>query len=68
MFFFIFGVGPHVEQTGHGEYRTCPRCNNHTRWIRVRRKQRFTLFFIPIMSWGAQEFEQCTICGEALDA
>ena len=26
MFFFIFGLGPHQEQTGHGEHRTCPRC------------------------------------------
>lgn len=64
MFFFIFGVGPHLQEQGQGALRTCPRCHNQTRWLRVRQVQRFSLFFIPIVSWGGRDFEQCGICGE----
>jgi len=64
--FFLFGFGQHLKELGRGEYRTCPRCNNHTQWQRMEISQRFTLFFIPIISWGKKRMQQCTICGESL--
>lgn len=63
--FFIFGFGPHIEAKGHGEYRTCPRCNNHTRWLLVEQCNRFSLFFIPVISFSRKRLEQCSICGES---
>ncbi|MCP4293413.1 MAG: zinc-ribbon domain-containing protein [bacterium] len=68
MMFFIFGIGPHMKPLGSGEYRTCPRCNNHTRWQKVESCQRFSLFFIPVISWGKNQVEQCSICGEVVSS
>ena len=62
--FFLFGIGQHLKDLGPGHFQTCPRCGNHTRWQRVEISQRFTLFFIPVFSWGKKLVEQCTVCGE----
>lgn len=64
----IFGVSDKREDLGPGQTRTCPRCGNTTVWARILTSRRFTLFFIPIIRWGRQELEVCTICGEAVRA
>ena len=66
MFFLIFGAGKHVKVLGVGEYRSCPRCNNHTQWQKVEESTRVSLFFVPVVSWGKKSFERCGICGHEI--
>jgi hypothetical protein len=64
--FFIFGFGTKQKPLGAGEVRTCPRCHNTTRWMRMREFRQFTFFFVPIARWKRREFEICGICGTAI--
>ncbi|KQS73639.1 zinc-ribbon domain-containing protein [Modestobacter sp. Leaf380] len=61
--FFFFGYGSKQKELGPGSTRTCPRCNNTTTWARVKRYKQFTVFFVPVLRWGRQQAEVCTICG-----
>ena len=61
--FFFFGYGSKQKDLGPGSTRTCPRRNNTTTWARVKRYEQFTVFFVPVLRWGRQQAEVCTICG-----
>ncbi|WP_089249619.1 zinc-ribbon domain-containing protein [Rhodococcoides kyotonense] len=66
--FFLFGYGVKRKPLGPGATRTCPRCHNTTQWSRMRQYNQFTVFFVPIARWKRSQFEQCGICGTAVEA
>ncbi|WP_207843652.1 zinc-ribbon domain-containing protein [Williamsia soli] len=63
----FFGYGLKRQQLGSGGVRACPRCHNTTQWARMREFKQFTLFFVPIARWNRRQFEQCGICGAAVE-
>ncbi|MGU3435082.1 zinc-ribbon domain-containing protein [Actinomycetes bacterium M1A6_2h] len=64
--FLLFGFGTKRKPLGAGQTRTCPRCHNTTQWTRMRQYKQFTLFFVPLARWKRMEFEECGICGTAV--
>ncbi|MBY6412321.1 zinc-ribbon domain-containing protein [Rhodococcus sp. BP-252] len=65
--FFLFGYGAKQKHLGPGQVRTCPRCHNTTQWSRIKQFKQFTVFFIPLARWSRSQFEQCGICGTAVE-
>jgi zinc-ribbon family len=65
--FLLFGFGSKRKALGPGDTRTCPRCHNTTQWARMKQYKQFTVFFIPVARWKNQHFEECTICGAAIE-
>lgn len=67
MFFFgIFGVDTRVTPLGVTAPRSCPRCGNAVPWSIVETHRRFTLFFIPVFTWGYRYAVVCPVCHETL--
>ncbi len=64
---FFFGYGSKRKHLGPGATRSCPRCHNTTQWARMKQYKQFTVFFIPVARWNNQQFEECGICGAALE-
>ena len=59
----IFGTRPMERQVGTGRFH-CPACQVDTDCSHHELRQNFTLFFLPVMSYGeAREFVRCRRCG-----
>ncbi len=67
MFFIgIFGVDMQATPLGVTAPKTCPRCHNAVPWTILETSRRFSLFFIPVFTWGRAYHVSCPICGESL--
>ena len=67
MFFIgIFGVDTAVRPLGVTAPRACGRCHNTVPWTIYETHRRFTLFFIPIFTWGHGYYISCPVCIETL--
>ena len=59
----IFGWGRTTIQV-LGEYGAamCANCHNSALFRHIRKRRWFTLFFIPVFPYEAQEFLSCAVC------
>ena len=63
MMFFIFGWGTQTtKEYGPVDIYHCNHCNNDKPWVVMSRTSWFTLFFIPIIPYGSDNFLICPIC------
>ena len=61
--FLFFGILPGEKVISLEGLLTCPRCGRLTRAELVVHFQRFSLFFIPLFTWGRRYFVRTTCCG-----
>lgn len=62
---FGWGHGP-VEDRGDVAPVRCPNCHNDVFLHTVRSTKRVSLFFVPVMPYGTDEYLVCPICGHGL--
>lgn len=63
----IFGFGPgKAEDLGEIAPATCPFCRNNAYFHYVRSKKSFSLFFVPIIPYGTDEYLLCPVCTRGL--
>ena len=60
--FFLFGVRRKEKAFGQVE-RACSRCARPTVHTALEQKSWFTLFFIPVIPFGATCLTRCNLCG-----
>lgn len=60
----IFGIRVSEDVLGVLRY-VCETCGNEAAHRVLRRRRRFTLFFIPLFSVGTQYVDVCTWCSRA---
>lgn len=58
----IFGWGRHETDLGPAEWRDCKHCGNHGRWREIEVANRFSLFFVPVLSAGRKRWQVCPFC------
>ena len=59
----IFGWGGgNTKDLGEIAPATCPRCRNQVVLHHVRSDKQFSLYFVPITSYGGSEYLLCPIC------
>jgi hypothetical protein len=62
---FGWGHGP-VEDRGEVVPVRCPNCHNDVFLHKVRSTKRVSLFFVPVMPYGTDEYLVCPVCGHGL--
>ena len=63
----IFGFGPgKQEDLGEVAPSVCPNCHNQVFFHHVRSKKRFTLYFVPVVPYGTDDYLVCPICSRGL--
>jgi hypothetical protein len=63
----IFGWGNgQAEDRGEVVPIRCPNCQNDVFLHEVRSTKRISLYFVPVMPYGADEYLVCPICGRGL--
>ena len=62
---FGWGHGP-VEDRGEVAPVSCPNCHNDVFLHKVRSTKRVSLFFVPVMPYGTDEYLLCPVCGHGL--
>lgn len=63
----IFGWGGgNTKDLGEIAPATCPRCHNQVFLHHVRSSKEFSLYFVPITSYGGNEYLLCPICQHGL--
>lgn len=63
----IFGFGPgKQEDLGEVAPSVCPNCHNQVFFHHVRSKKRFSLYFVPVVPYGTDDYLVCPICSRGL--
>jgi hypothetical protein len=63
----IFGFGPgKPEDLGEVAPSVCPNCHNQVFLHHVRSKKRLSLYFVPVVPYGTDEYLVCPICSRGL--
>jgi hypothetical protein len=63
----IFGFGPgKQEDLGEVAPAVCPNCHNQVFLHHVRSKKRFSLYFVPVVPYGTDDYLVCPICSRGL--
>jgi hypothetical protein len=63
----IFGFGPgKQEDLGEIAPSVCPNCHNQVFFHHVRSKKRFSLYFVPVVPYGTDDYLVCPICSRGL--
>ncbi|BDI22613.1 zinc-ribbon domain-containing protein [Herbiconiux sp. L3-i23] len=62
MFFLLMGTRPELTEINRVSV-TCPYCDKHVAQHVMRQRSRFTVFFVPLFSFGSRFFVQCSNCG-----
>src|SRR5262249_32577049 len=63
----IFGFGPgKQEDLGEVAPAVCPNCHNQVFLRHVRSKKRFSLYFVPVVPYGTDDYQVCPICSRGL--
>jgi len=62
---FGWGHGP-VDDRGDVAPLRCPNCHNDVFLHHVRSTKRVSLFFVPVMPYGTDEYLVCPVCGRGL--
>jgi hypothetical protein len=62
---FGWGRGP-VEDRGEVAPLRCPNCHNDAFFHKIRSTKRISLFFVPVMPYGTDEYLACPVCGHGL--
>jgi len=63
----IFGFGAGApKDLGEVAPATCPNCHNEVFFHHVKSDKKFSLFFVPIMDYGTNEYLLCPICQHGL--
>jgi uncharacterized protein YbaR (Trm112 family) len=63
----IFGFGPgKPEDLGEVAPSVCPNCHNQVFLHHVRSKKKFSLYFVPVVPYGTDEYLVCPICSRGL--
>lgn len=60
--FFLFGMRTKANPVGQVEH-SCSKCSRPTMHAIVETKRFFTLFFIPVIPLGGNQFARCGVCG-----
>ena len=63
---FGWGRGP-VDDRGEVAPVRCPNCHNDVFLHKVRSTKRVSLFFVPVMPYGTDEYLVCPVCGHGLE-
>jgi hypothetical protein len=63
----IFGFGPgKAEDLGEVAPCVCPNCHNQVFLHHVRSKKSISLYFVPVVPYGTDEYLMCPICSRGL--
>jgi hypothetical protein len=63
----IFGFGPgKQEDLGEVAPAVCPNCHNQVFLHHVRSKKRLSLYFVPVVPYGTDDYLVCPICSRGL--
>ena len=63
----IFGWGKgRAEDQGEVVPTRCPNCHNNVVLHQIRSKKQISLFFVPVVPYGTDEYLACPICGTGL--
>lgn len=63
----IFGFGPgRAQDRGEVAPLTCPACGNDAMFHHVVSKKSFSLFFVPVVPYGKDEYLLCPVCTQVL--
>jgi uncharacterized protein YbaR (Trm112 family) len=63
----IFGWGAgEAQDLGEVAPAVCPNCHNHVLLHHIRSDKRVTLYFIPLVPYGTDEYLACPICRHGL--
>jgi hypothetical protein len=63
----IFGFGSgQPRDLGEVAPTTCPNCHNEVYLHHVRSQKEFSLFFVPVVPYGSNEYLLCPICRHGL--
>jgi uncharacterized protein YbaR (Trm112 family) len=63
----IFGFGPgKPEDLGEVAPSVCPNCHNQVFLHHVRSKKRVSLYFVPVVPYGTDEYLVCPVCSRGL--
>jgi Short C-terminal domain/zinc-ribbon family len=63
----IFGFGPgKPEDLGEIAPTICPNCHNQVFLHHVRSKKRISLYFVPVVPYGTDDYLVCPICSQGL--
>ena len=62
---FGWGRGP-VDDRGEIAPARCPNCHNDVFLHEIRSTKRVSLFFVPVMPYGTDEYLVCPVCGHGL--
>ncbi|HEY1346012.1 MAG TPA: zinc-ribbon domain-containing protein [Streptosporangiaceae bacterium] len=65
MVIFGFGAGKQ-EDLGEVAPAVCPNCHNQVFLHHVRSKKRFSLYFVPVVPYGTDDYLVCPICSRGL--
>jgi uncharacterized protein YbaR (Trm112 family) len=63
----IFGWGAESKDLGEVAPATCPTCRNDVFMHHVRSEKRVSLYFIPLVPYGTNEYLACPICKQGLE-
>lgn len=63
----IFGFGPgKAEDLGEVAPCVCPNCHNQVFLHHIRSKKSVSLYFVPVVPYGTDEYLMCPICSRGL--
>jgi hypothetical protein len=62
---FGWGRGP-VDDRGEVAPTRCPNCHNDVVLHEIHSTKRVSLFFVPVMPYGTDEYLVCPVCGHGL--
>jgi hypothetical protein len=63
----IFGWGAgEAQDLGEVAPVTCPNCHNHVFLHHIRSQKRVSLYFVPLVPYGTDEYLSCPICRHGL--
>ena len=63
----VFGFGPgHPEDLGEIAPCVCPNCHNQVFLHHVRSKKSVSLYFVPVVPYGTDDYLVCPVCSRGL--
>jgi Short C-terminal domain len=63
----IFGWGSgEAQDLGEVAPATCPNCHNHVFLHHIKSEKRVSLYFVPLVPYGSNEYLACPICRSGL--